>query len=123
MEQQPNTPFDPDGFVGTEYYYDHGLTNPKIKMTDGVMSLAERGCYWLMDIIHTEIFPLRYLEPFMSITGTVGPEDRFEITVTDGNYNEIHKRKITFTDFERQTGLTEIKFFLVDGVLMLTGEY
>ncbi len=111
-------------YYGTEHYYLHGLLEPKMKLTDGAKALAEHGngSYWLIDIIHTEIFPLRKQEPFMAITMTVD-SNKAQITTTDGNNNEVHKRKIDFTTFREDTGLTEIKFYLTDSVLMLTGEY
>ncbi len=105
-------------FYGTENYYQ---TNPifakGLVHTDGVKYFADTaGCYWFLDIIATEAFPLQ--EPFMSINLLV-KDGKAKIEVEDGDLKTLVAKDIEHTDCP--DGL--YKFFLTNNVLMLTSEY
>ena len=106
-------------FTGTEAYHRTFLFNGDLVHTDGVQYFADTaGCYWLLDIIATEIFPLTEHEPFLSIQFAV--EDGIgDICVEDGDCKVLKQKHIAHTDCP--DGL--YKFFLTDNVLMLTSEY
>ena len=111
-------------FTGTENYY---MTNrmfaPDMVHTDGVQYFAETaGCYWFLDIVATEIYPLLKKEPFISIKLIVGSnksDTDAVIVATDGDENVIFRKLIEHTDCP----IGVYQFFLTDNVLMLTSEY
>jgi hypothetical protein len=110
--------YDLSMFIGTENWYKHRL-NPLMTHTDGIKFFADKAeCYWLLDIIVTEFFPLLVNEPFLVIAVYV-ENAKCRIVVTDGNYIEIKSKYIDFTD------LPEGKwtFYLTDNVLLLPSEY
>lgn len=107
-------------FTGTEAYY---MTNrifaPNMVHTDGVQYFAETaGCYWFLDIVATEYFPLLKKEPMLSIYLMVH-DGKATITVQDGDLNELKRKSIGYTDCPDG----EYAFYLIDNVLMLTSEY
>lgn len=114
------TKLDLSQFTGTENYYrTNPLFAPDMVHTDGVQYFADTaGCYWLLDIIATEYFPLMKKEGFLSIQFVV--EDGIgDICVEDGDCKVLKQKHIAHTDCP--DGL--YKFFLTDNVLMLTSEY
>lgn len=96
--------------------------------TDGVNYLAENAsCFWLLDIIGTEIHPLQKKEPFLSICVVVA-DSKADIKVHDGNginvsggvqYKYLYERHIPYTDMPPG----EWRFFLTNDVLMVPSEY
>jgi hypothetical protein len=113
------TTLDLSQFTGTEAYHRTFLFNPDLVHTDGVQYFAETaGCYWFLDIVATEFYPLTEHEPFLSIQLVV--EDGIaDICVEDGDCKVLKQKHIAHTDCP--DGL--YKFFLTDNVLMLTSEY
>lgn len=106
-------------FTGTEAYHRTFMFTPKLVHTDGVQYFAETaGCFWLLDIIATEVYPLTKKEPFLSIKLIVA-NGAAQINVEDGDCEPLFVKKIAHTDCPEGT----YEFFLTDNVLMLTSEY
>jgi hypothetical protein len=106
-------------FTGTEAYHRTFLFNADLVHTDGVQYFADNaGCYWFLDIVATEFYPLTEHEPFLSIQLVV--EDGIaDICVEDGDLKVLKQKHIAHTDCP--DGI--YRFFLTDNVLMLTSEY
>jgi hypothetical protein len=108
-----------------------------IRYTDGVQYLAEEAqCYWLIDVIAShqtkKLLADKMLKDFQLWYLMVGdshefikPKPHHQAVVTcwgdtpDPEITPYIRQDIEFTDFP----LPEIKLFLVQGVLMLPGEY
>lgn len=114
LEQQ-----DLDQFTGTERYYLHWAK--KVKFTDGVKYLAEKGgAFWLIDAIAS------YQDNFKKIHFQV-----WELTVNqtahtgiltmkeDTNKPILVEQVLEFTDFP----LSKVALWLIDGILILPSEY
>jgi hypothetical protein len=113
------TTLDLSQFTGTEAYHRTFLFNPNLVHTDGVQYFAETaGCYWFLDIVATEFYPLLAKEPFLSIKMIVA-DGKAKISVEDGDLNILKSKNISHTDCPDG----EYAFFLTDNVLMLTSEY
>jgi hypothetical protein len=117
---ESTTKLDLSQFTGTENYY---RTNPffakDMVHTDGVQYFADNaGCYWFLDIIATEVFPLLKKEPFLSIKFWVNGGEA-SITVEDGDLKPLFVKGIEHTDCPDG----DYQFFLTNNVLMLTSEY
>ena len=106
-------------FTGTEAYHRTFMFAPKLVHTDGVQYFAETaGCFWLLDIIATEVYPLTKKEPFIGITiSSTG--SKAKIFATDGNDKLVFSKPISNTDCPEG----KYHFYLTDNVLMLTSEY
>lgn len=106
-------------YTGTENWYRHVLRKDFL-YTDGVQYFANAGdgCYWFLDIIATEIWPIQKTEPFLVIELEV-QGSKADIRVTDGNGNSLWHRKIAWTDAPE--GLW--RFYLTDNVCLLPSEY
>ena len=106
-------------FTGTSAYHRTFMFTPQLVHTDGVQYFAETaGCFWLLDIIATEVYPLTKKEPLLSIKLVV-VNVTAQIAVEDGDCEPLFIKEIAHTDCPE--GLYE--FFLTDNVLMLTSEY
>lgn len=106
-------------FTGTEQYFSHAIS--RMKFTDGVKFFAENaggGAYWFLDIVGTELMEIHKTEPFVSIT-LKADKAQADIVATDGNDTQLFQRHIEFTDCPDG----EWTFYLIDGILLLTGEY
>jgi hypothetical protein len=108
-----------------------------IRYTDGIQYLAQEAqCYWLIDVITSHqtkrLLANKMLKDFQLWYLMVGEEHEFikpkphhQAVVTcwgdtpDPEITPYIRQDIEFTDFP----LPEIKLFLVQGVLMLPGEY
>jgi hypothetical protein len=113
------TDLDLSQFTGTEAYHRTFMFNPALVHTDGVQYFAETaGCFWFLDIVATEVYPLTKKEPFLSIKLWVNGGEA-SITVEDGDLNPVFVKGIEHTDCPDG----EYQFFLTDNVLMLTSEY
>ena len=101
-------------FTGTENYYRHWIGG--YVYTDGVKYLAEVGkCYWLIDAV----FSYRRSEPFQ-IWSLEAKDNKAVLTmVEDTGRPELVRQEIGYTDFP----LDYVKFYLIDGVLLLPSEY
>lgn len=73
-----------------------------MEYSDGVQEVAETGCYWLLDILGTELrVKLRALNtPYVMLTVTVVAKDgKAKITATTGDdVPPIYTKKIGYTD-------------------------
>lgn len=105
-------------FCGTSQWYQHHLVKD-MTYTDGVKYFADRtGSFWLIDLVATEFFPLLTEQPLLVIKAS-SEVNSCELTVTDGNDNQLADRKLSFSTMP--TG--EWKFYLTDDVLLLPSEY
>lgn len=103
------------GFYGTDSYYK--LTITPILATDGVKYFADKGkAYWAVSDMCIEAMFMK--EPFLSITVT-STGKKADIIYTDGNDNILKKKHYAHTDLEQG----EYKFYITDGVILLTSEY
>ncbi len=112
-------------FTGTECYYAHWMKSPQgesYKYTDGVHYLAENaggGAYWLLDAI----FSYRRKEPFQiwELQVATGKSHRSAtLTMKEDTDRPIKvTQKIEYTDFP----LTDVKLWLINGILILPSEY
>jgi hypothetical protein len=108
-------------FIGTEQYHFNPLYR-WMNYTDGVKYFATNaggGAYWLLDIIGTELQPLARKHGFLTVDLLVHDTAKADIVVTDGDYLELWRRHIDWTDCPQGVW----KFFLQSGVLMVTSEY
>ena len=106
-------------FTGTSAYHRTFMFTPQLVHTDGVQYFAETaGCFWFLDIVATEVYPLTKKEPFLAINMLV-EDGQAKIAVEDGDLGLLFSKHIAHTDCP--SGLYE--FFLTDNVLMLTSEY
>ena len=109
-------------FTGTENWYRHGLARA-ITYTDGVKFVVETcSCYWLIDEIALSNMTEKKLkmEEFQVWKFAADVEKSTGLlTCEDGNDKVVYKKKITFTDFP----YPEIKFYMVDNVILLPSEY
>ena len=117
---ESTTKLDLSQFTGTENYYrTNHLFAKDMVHTDGVQYFADTaGCYWFLDIIATEAFPLLKKDPFLSIV-LQSKNGSANIFIEDGDCEVLETRTIEHTDCPEG----EYKFFLTDNVLMLTSEY
>ena len=104
-------------FTCTEQYW---RVTPSLKMTDGAKFIRDAcEAYWLIgDIdIYSKAIKDQYFQTWE--LKRVDQTDAFNLIATDGNENEIYKVKVPYSDFP----LDSIKFFLIDGILLLPSEY
>jgi hypothetical protein len=101
--------------IGTENYYKHSLTG--LLYTDGVKEIADLGAYWLIDAIASYQYKMRGVE-FQVWELKVDERNNSAVLIGKDDDIEIIRQKISYTDFP-----CSIKFYVVDGVLMLPSEY
>lgn len=89
-------------------------------ITDGVFMLAEAaGCYWLLDVIGSYQSNQK-LDKFFQVRKLIADMENASAVVQ--GYNDtmlIVTQNISYTDFP----LTELKLYLMDGVILLPSEY
>jgi hypothetical protein len=99
--------------------------NENLKITDGVKDMAKIcGAYWLVTAIFSwqDNSKVRK-EPFQVWILRFNDREKGDDAVLiceDGNYREVTRQEIEYTDFPLPEG---IKLFLDSGVLMLPSEY
>lgn len=107
-------------FCGTEVWHRHLLTG--MLYTDGVKFFADEGgthgAYWFLDLVLSEYRSLQRERDFLIITLAV-KDGKAEVIVDDGDDTILSTLEISFTDM--QAG--EWKFYFVNDVLLLPGEY
>ncbi len=116
--QKPLTNKDLIHFSGTENYYKS--TFGKLKWTDGVKYLAEKGsCYWFLDILESYQpqlkgigFQLWNLSAYDDKTGLVTCRE-------DTNSPILVSQKLEYTDFL----IKEINLYCIGGIVLLPSEY
>jgi hypothetical protein len=106
-------------FSGDLVRYRH-WTN-RLIYTPGVKHLAERaGAYWLIDLVASwQLYRKVAAEEFQVWKLAVRADKTATATATDGNRGKLATQRIEFTDFPLQ----DISIWLVQGTLMLPGEY
>jgi hypothetical protein len=108
-------------FCGTENWWKHWTG--RITFTDGVKFLAEKaGAFWLIDLVASHQTARLRQEEFQVWILTVDrSKTPMAVATCQADTDEplLVKQEIEYTDFP----LPLIKLWLVDGVLMLPGEY
>ena len=102
-------------FTGTQNYYKHWTG--RLRWTDGVQYVAENaGAYWLIDAIasyrRTEHFQIWELKKHKDNSAVLTMRE-------DTGQPAKVRQEIPYTDFP----LDSIKFYKIDGVLLLPSEY
>ena len=102
---------------GTEHWYKH-LSG--YLYTDGVQYVAqEGGAYWLVDKILFTTRAKEDLQEFAAWKLEVNEDKSAILVCEDGNYHELYREKIDWTDFP----LNKIEFWFENGVLILPSEH
>ena len=110
-------------FTGSEQLWHQTLL--AFKYTDGVKYVAHEGnAYWLLTDISAFQHQRAMVEYakrdwFQTWKLRVNEDHGATLTCDDGNGQILFTHEYLFTDFP----LPEIKFFLVDGILLLPSEY
>jgi hypothetical protein len=112
---------------GCDHYIRIPLTG--LTITDGVKDLADTGCWWLMDIIGTEVKSALKRDP----QGSQGALGEIEVMVkgnkavitmsTDDDAGPVHTRKVDYTDMPAGTWKFFIQYDGTETILILTSEY
>lgn len=99
----------------------HRHWSGRLIYTPGVHHLAESaGAYWLIDLVASwQAHPAVARKEFQVWTLHVHPDHTAAAVASDGNDVRLASQDIAFTDFP----LDEISLWLIDGTLMLPGEY
>jgi len=106
--------------TGTTAYHSFSKIPAFPVMTDGVQALAEAaGCYWLLDIIGSYQSDPTLDKAFQVWTLTVDYQNNSGIVRGYNDTTLIITQDIPYTNFP----LEEIKFYLIDGVILLPSEY
>lgn len=104
-------------FTGTENWYRH-LSG--YLFTDGVLYVAkEGGAFWLVDKILFTAKTKNNLQEFGAWRLEVNEDESAVLVCEDGNYNELYREKIDWTDFP----LKRIDLWFENGVLILPSEH
>lgn len=104
-------------FTGTEHWYKH-LSG--YLYTDGVLYMAqEGGAFWLVDKILLTTRAKKDLQEFGAWKLKVNEDSTAILVCEDGNYNELYREKIEWTDFS----LKRIDLWFENGVLILPSEH
>lgn len=104
-------------FSGTEHWYRH-LSG--YLYTDGVQYVAqEGGAYWLVDKILFTTRAKNNLQEFGAWKLMVNEDKSAILVCEDGNYHELYREKIEWTDFP----LNKIEAWFENGVLILPSEH
>jgi len=104
-------------FSGTEHWYKH-LSG--YLYTDGVQYVAqEGGAYWLIDKILFTTRAKNNLQEFGIWKLEVNKDESAILVCEDGNYNELHREQIDWTDFP----LKKVELWFENGVLILPSEH
>jgi hypothetical protein len=112
-----------DRFIGSELLWHQPLLF--FKYTDGIKFVAEKGnAYWLLTDIsafqhHRSIVEHAKNDHFQLWKLTVRSDETATLTCDDGNGHVLFTHEYHYTTFP----LPEIKFYLVDKILMLPSEY
>jgi hypothetical protein len=93
----------------------------RIVYTPGVADMAEMcSAYWLIDLVAShQVAPSVRAEEFQVWKLTVAADRTALAVADDGNGREVARQVIEFTDFP----LDEMTLWLVNGTLLLPGEY
>lgn len=117
MKTHTLTEVDLQQFIGTEQYHQHWMR--QLVFTDGVKYVADAGgAFWLIDVIAS--YQRKRKEPFQIWELKVKSDKSCVVTMREdtGQPTKV-RQEIPYTDFP----LESIKFYLIDGVLLLPSEY
>jgi hypothetical protein len=119
------TESDLKGFSGTENYYKDYLN---LNITDGVKFLMEKCCCgWLISDIASVNFCERNIKdkPFLIVSLLTNPTLKTATLIMKEDTNEpiLYRQQYDYTDINDYYADTEIKFYLINGVLLLPSEY
>ena len=104
-------------FTGTEHWYKH-LSG--YLYTDGVLYVAQGGgAFWLIDKILFTTKAKENLQEFGVWKLKVNEDKSAILICEDGNYNELYREKIEWTDFP----LNNIELWFENDVLILPSEH
>lgn len=85
---------------GASFFVRHPLVRNFI-FSDGVQDCAEAGCYWLLDILATEIRPANFQtkDSTLAIAVLTVADRKAELVIefTDGD-EQLFKKSISYTD-------------------------
>lgn len=105
---------------GTTAYHKYSLFPGYPVITDGVLALAEAAeCFWFLDIIGSYQGDKKLDPAFQVWTLDVNLDDNTAIARGLNDTDVVITQTIPFTDFP----LESVKFFLIDGVILLPSEY
>ena len=106
--------------TGTENYHKFSDIPSYPVATDGVITLAEMAdCYWLLEIIGSYQSNRNLDSAFQVWKMEVDRENNSAVVYGCNDMEVIVKQDIPLTDFP----LSEIKIFLIDGIILLPSEY
>lgn len=105
-------------FTGTEHYYSYILG---IVLTDGVKSVAdEEQCYWFLDCIVSYQTSQKFLDEEFQVWKINRVQDeKFNLSASDGNENQLLSVEIPFSDFFFE----EFTIWKEGNVLLLPSEH
>ncbi|MFH1678815.1 MAG: DUF6876 family protein [Candidatus Omnitrophota bacterium] len=104
-------------FTGTEYWHRH-LSG--YLYTDGVLYVAkEGGAFWLVDKILFTTRAKNNLQEFGAWRLEVNDDKSAILVCEDGNYHELYREKIEWTDFP----LNKFDLWFENSVLILPSEH
>ncbi len=113
-------------FTGTEHWYRHPLNPRAVTFTDGAKAFAEdAGCFWLLDILATELVPLALKHGIIFTTCTVKDGKARIAANRDTGQPDVWSKDIESTDCPEG----EWPLWMGDGgpydtvVIMLPSEY
>lgn len=105
-------------FTGTEQYHAYNSLGAKFKLTDGVKFLARAAaCCWLLDAIGSYQPQLKNCD--FQVWTLTRKDDSVRLVCTDGDYCELAKQEIPYTDIV----LSTVRLYVIDGVVLLPSEY
>lgn len=107
-------------FVGTTRYYRHWLN--RFVLTDGAHYICKHGGAWIVDAIASyqpKLLKSEMLQEFQFWKLRVNADHTAHLICERDTDDVVLTQDIPFTDFP----LTEIRFYLTQGVLMLPSEY
>ena len=105
-------------FIGTENWHRHPTQSVDAAHGRCRLFRGNRGLWWFLDIVATEVMRFHRMKPFLVIDLDVN-DGKAEIRVSDGNDAVLFTRHIHFTDAPE--GLW--RFYLTDNVMLLPSEY
>ena len=115
------TKADLEQFIGTSCYYRHWLN--RFVMTEGAYYIFEQGGAWIVDAIASyqtqKLLSDPMLRDFQLWELQVNANRTAILKCLRDTDDVVLQQEIAFTDFP----LNKIKFYLVEGVLLLPSEY
>jgi len=104
-------------FTGTDQWYKH---ISGYLYTDGVQYVAqEGGAYWLIDILLFTTRSKNSLQEFEAWKLEVNEDKSAILVCEDGNYHELYREKIGWTDFS----LNKIELWFEKALLIAEGQH